>query len=495
MASSVIPPADTTVLHENYRSCPLYQLPEELVLGVCKHLEGSDVYIMRQTCAKLRRILSSPDLVKRTTWTSRSPARISIRYFSLPQLPTDWGDVLERLRRGPRCLSCTNIRVVAPPGGQPVYDRVMSRMLNNVKWCRYCRENHPLILFPHSERDVPDDQAVCILRQGSITVCPHFALSIANVHEMLKSSVSTRGKETLLFQCQRCSSGMSDAIPPSVTWIRCKLPWHSWGRVKIHWELPLKLDKKEFFYVKRSMHRGLDGISAVQAVRKALSRAAEDHSHLLCPHRSFDDGRLLDMFKRAYPYKSKLLPINVHQLRVEHHTERRLLATDYPDSLLRTPKTRGTICERCNPSKSSWGHQTTWRWTLGDRQDDRLYLERTLHLFIPNLRAYSPSEFDDWTQMLPPPSYGLPEDEELRHITWCPDKTCCNGKSWDNHFRILRNVWHWATEEPVPPPKAMLAVRTIDVAARRVEDPCRLFKSLPKPEQTSLMSRVSRLLL
>lgn len=47
-------------------------------------------------------------------------------------------------------------------------------------------------------------------------------------------------------------------------------------------------------------------------------------------------------------------------------------------------------------------------------------------------------EYNVWRQLLSPASYGLAEDTELRHITWCPDKQCANGgKGWAAHRQCL----------------------------------------------------------
>ncbi|KAK8079263.1 hypothetical protein PG994_003070 [Apiospora phragmitis] len=61
--------------------------------------------------------------------------RFSHRVSDLPNLGTDWGDVVERLRQHQCCSSCTNARLPAVFGGQSTYDRVVSRMVNQIKWC------------------------------------------------------------------------------------------------------------------------------------------------------------------------------------------------------------------------------------------------------------------------------------------------------------------------------------------------------------------------
>ncbi|KAK7963923.1 hypothetical protein PG988_010897 [Apiospora saccharicola] len=148
--------------HDNNFSSGLYRIPEELVLEICELLGGSDMYVMRQTCRKLRRILSSRQFVTPTLWTDRT------RISDLPSLATDWGDVLERLRRRQCCSSCTDVRFAPLAGAQSSYDKVMSRMVNNFKWCISCLASHPLIMFSHSQRNLPDEEAMCILGGGGI---------------------------------------------------------------------------------------------------------------------------------------------------------------------------------------------------------------------------------------------------------------------------------------------------------------------------------------
>lgn len=234
------------------------------------------------------------------------------------------------------------------------------------------------------------------------------------------------------------------------------------------------------------MTRGLDGFDAVGAVRKALEKAAERHNHLLCPHQSFDDGRLLNMFKSSRPWveppKSKINSNGLHRHTVGHFLGLQL-GRDRPSGSTTALETLGATCEYCSSfnSSSSWGHQVTWHWIFRDKEDGGLYLKREFSLYVPDLKRYSPRNFDDWTQMLPPTSYGRLQGKELRHITWCPDKACANGKSTENHARVLSNVWHVLADNYVPPrSKARPVLRYFDNSARRVEDQCLYVKDLPE---------------
>ncbi|KAK7948874.1 uncharacterized protein PG986_009760 [Apiospora aurea] len=56
---------------------------------------------------------------------------------------------------------------------------------------------------------------------------------------------------------------------------------------------------------------------------------------------------------------------------------------------------------------------------------------------VPDLAAPWSVIHDVWLQMLNPESYGLTTDKDLKHITWCPDKRCANGRSWATHQKHL----------------------------------------------------------
>lgn len=194
-------------LQENYHSCRLYQIPDELILGISEFLEGSDVYVLRQTSLKFRRIFSGRKFVKSVACSTKGS--------HIPNLPTDWGDVSERLRQMHCCLSCTDVRITTSPGVQSTYDKVMSRMVNSVKWCHSCRASHPLIMFPPSQRGFLNGGARCVLSQGSITVCPHFALSIKSLGGWMNSV--RPGSRAKVFACDKCITSIGTSKPPSVT--------------------------------------------------------------------------------------------------------------------------------------------------------------------------------------------------------------------------------------------------------------------------------------
>ncbi|KAK8029688.1 hypothetical protein PG993_010979 [Apiospora rasikravindrae] len=470
----VSPPGDIIAPQGDNRSCRLYQIPEEIILELCKFLDGSDVYIMRQTCQKFRRILSTPRFVQPTLWTIGARVHNPRTYFDLPTLKTDWGDVVERLRRRGCCSSCTNARLPGPLGADSTYDRVMRRMENQRQWCDPCMYIHPLILFPHDQRGLASG-ARCILSLGGIKVCPHFSFSVAEFEKIRRQYTTPERKHRRqLFRCGQCSGGMTGLMLPTVTWVPGFSMWPTRDRIKIKWRLYLKLDKKDFFYIKQYVKDGLNQTDAHRAVQRALSRASKNHDDLLCPHRSFDDGRLLEAFKREYPSNPPLIfPTNEGGATISRqypdHYER------YPDVLLASFQSDDT-CRSCNLYESSWGNQVEWKWEVRNEEATGLSLEREITLTIPDLRVpYKYMEHDEWLQMLPPPSYGLLQDVELRHITWCPDKACANGREdLRNHFRVLGNVQSMELYPLfVPEPGVQPAVRGRDLHVRRVEDPLR----------------------
>lgn len=132
---------------DNTAGSHLYQLPDELLLGICRHLEGSDVYIARQTCFLLRRVLSDEEFV--------SPARGLQALLRLPATPergVDWEDVHERLRRRGCCSACSDARMPKEDGGDSDFDTTLQPLVNETQYCLACNDWHPRIMFSHTQR-------------------------------------------------------------------------------------------------------------------------------------------------------------------------------------------------------------------------------------------------------------------------------------------------------------------------------------------------------
>ncbi|KAK6858220.1 hypothetical protein PG995_005919 [Apiospora arundinis] len=469
--------------HRNEQSSRLYKIPNEITLEICKYLEGSDVYIARQTCALFRQFLSTPRFVQETNWTDAGgrPLRPN-RSSELPRLRTDWGDIIARLRRRRCCSACINARVpVCGEGFCSLYEKVMSRMLNNVKWCEGCKTTHPLLMFSHSQRGM-NPGAKCILRTGGVTVCPHYTLSISNIYERPDLALWSYKHGEVVFKCDKCFDGISGYIKPTVSLDKPEILTrrrigdgqykYVKHQVKIKWRISLSSDTKGFNHIRNAMVLGMKKNKAAEVVRKALAKAAEDYNHLLCGHRRFDDGSLLTQWASLLPHttqatglgqKSKLEP---HEVPLLHEDDdlvpRNVIATTINHEL----------CGNAHGGPDGFRHRVKWSWSYWRKPNEPgLSLEREIILKVPDFGASFDSTHLDWIQMMSPASYGIQEDMELRHITWCPDETCANARGWATHIRILCNLMQhlcgWGDMERLGPVTGTIGV------SRRVEDQCR----------------------
>ncbi|KAK8085913.1 hypothetical protein PG994_000887 [Apiospora phragmitis] len=431
----------------------LYQLPDELVLAICRDLEGSDVYIMRQTCSLFRRVLAAPEFVRSVELIYIGLYLITVKRSTvdLPNLQVDWDDVFERLRRRRCCSACIDARIPKQVGGASPYDTTMLRMANETKYCTECQAWHPLIMFSQTQREA-EGGATCIMVEGGVAVCPHHTVSLRKLREwqdMIRNSSGELQPPPWLLRCDLCFQDLEDplrssAVQPSAT---CLLPevvrtTASKGALCVQWALPLRVDAKAVVAAGDTIVHWRAGVSnshQAEKVEKALSQAAEGYNDLLCPHVSFDDLHVFhdftqDSYNLAMDFRRGWLTP-----RSAVGTHGFIATPDDPRAAV--PSVLG-ICRVCSSPGRIRQLDRPWPiyeyfWGLGEHG---LSLERHLNLPVPDLTAPFSPVHEAWLQMLSPPSYGLCTDSVLQHITWCPDKQCANGRTWASHQRHLDNI-------------------------------------------------------
>ncbi|KAK8135204.1 hypothetical protein PG984_007216 [Apiospora sp. TS-2023a] len=463
-----VKPAWWLGMQHNLVLSPLYQLPEETLLAICRELEGADVYIMRQTCSNFRRILSVPEFVG---WEKLSclctlgkPPTVE-----LPKADVDWKDVHERLRRRGNCWACVDAQLPQQIGGDSAYDTAMLRLANQAKYCTECRTEHPLIMFSKKQREV-ETEAVCIMAEGGVSICPHHTVSLRTVREW-QDALRSKGEDAQhlappwFLRCDVCFSEFdeplrSSAVQPAATCLLPEVMQLSYpkqpsyslnermtapqGALCAQWTLPFRVNKKvaiaagwtasDYRKVRRhaSPHE-------VKKVEEALLQAAEaGYNDLLCPHNSFNKKYIFhDYLREAFG-----------------------AAIDFQDGCewkSRVDPFQGFVQQRNKFSWGPWGDRfcpicsepgylrplhsdfNRWqkyehRWIVGKHG---LALQQQLTLPVPDLSAPFSMAHEVWLQMLSPRSYRLTADTDLQHITWCPDRRCANGRSWATHQRHL----------------------------------------------------------
>ncbi|KAK8129214.1 hypothetical protein PG999_001594 [Apiospora kogelbergensis] len=173
-------------MQQNEVACPLYGLPEELTEAICREMDGSDVFIARQACSLLRRILSAPEFVAPERWTRNPRTTLFLPLGTVspmvdtPRLAVDWMAVKMCLDRNRCCSDCVEARIPKPDGSDSDFDKTMMRMANKRKYCFACKDDHPLIFFSRNQREVKrgerfrtgpaikNNRSVCILAESSM---------------------------------------------------------------------------------------------------------------------------------------------------------------------------------------------------------------------------------------------------------------------------------------------------------------------------------------
>ncbi|KAK8005957.1 hypothetical protein PG991_012254 [Apiospora marii] len=315
----------------------------------------------------------------------------------------------------------------------------MLRMANDTQWCTACQDWHPWIMFSQNERRSPSplpsewlkassalwahtQGGRCIMAEGSLSICPHHAVKLEGLGEWILSLgayVPKKPYSPLLLNCDICFQELpqpfrSAAVPPSATFH--PLPRDRRGVIGsafVSWTLPLQLDTDTVLQgnwtALQPRAAGEEARSRGDAAKleSALARAGETYNDLLCPHARLDDLQTLrDFADHAEEVVSDFQRGHTWDVRL------------------------GKYGFSLNHSSGNGGAPMIGPFA------------RMLELDVPALDRCSQfkTPYNVWRQLLNPEWYGLPEDTELRHITWCPDKQCANGKGWATHLHYLRVI-------------------------------------------------------
>ncbi|KAK7978670.1 hypothetical protein PG988_006160 [Apiospora saccharicola] len=437
-------------MQHNLVLSPLYQLPDEMLLAICRELKGSDVYIMRQTCSNFRRILSAPEFVAwekiRLYMLGKPPA------VELPKADVDWQDAYERLRRRRCCSACIDARLPKQVGGESAYDTAMLRLANQTKYCTECRTEHPLIMFSKKQREA-EGGAICIMaevaryaaepRRGCKAPSAAVVPALRHMFRRVRGALAVLGGPA----CCDLSPARGHEAVRAMKLSERKYSSAGWGSTVtgtqgalcVQWTMPFRVHTQEAVaagLTSLNYRTGTRASHGAEKVEKVLFQAAESgYNDLLCPHTSFDNPPLFhdylwDAFGAAQDFEDKcewenrLDPVQgfVQQ------SNKQSWVPGY-SGLCRTCSRPGYL-KPLYPAPQQYEH----RWIVSKHG---LALQRQLTVLVPDLSTWFSRAHEIWLQMLSPRSYGLTADTELQHITWCPDRQCTNGRSWATHQRHL----------------------------------------------------------
>ncbi|KAI1404282.1 hypothetical protein F4819DRAFT_447800 [Hypoxylon fuscum] len=404
----------------NCTHCAFYRLPEELVLQILGNLDNATKGIAQRTCGLFMRIMFDPTLdCRRPAWWFKNSFP-SYNVDVLPLLVLPDRDILDRDRF---CDDCLRFR----EDGR--YDNAM-KALQNTLWCSHCNESHKRPAFSSRQRAASPAIRVCVLAEGKAHICNHESISWV---KDLKPITSTKKPHQL---CRHPDHYLS--------WYTC---WkHFWDDLrgselilhgKPHINLffnedrPLRISSQATIFLFKLHHQTPVTRAFLQ---EQLIANAHTLGKMLCPHVTVDDGQLLLPFcsNRCACFDS--MPWVNHDCTGVKRLCCRCTAAELrgrtgyflPTYLFHQHSYKCNVCD----ASYSWGRYgsavtITIRALMGSCEpalpkDHCLYRRRR-----------------SWAYKLHPESWGILEDDELRHVAWCDDIFCASRWRWEKLSRLL----------------------------------------------------------
>ena len=433
-------------LQANIRNCFLYRLPPELMVKiVAEHTDSVTMQIMRRTCGLFLRTISDLEIRKfNVAMLKGLPITLPLTLYHQNDRLV-WplhGSNEERKEQKPQVTALlhrdSSLRFC---DGCQTLDKTESRdekleRLRHPLWCSGCGENHASLFFSSRQRSVPSEQRICIGREGSIRLCDHEVLTWEAVE---KAVAEYRASD-------------SDS-PDGSAWrgiLECaQQHMHGTGEAPMHQDRPkvrVSLDGDAISIQRFEIPVCLFDSAATSVTRDQLRQlitSAEPGNTALCPHVSFTDGQLALPFEPnqcACFGQADEIPDGRNDADSKHITTAKPLAHCQSVYV-------NCDCCRCQAVKSSGNPAMShcyycsscdmnFRWNVWDYGG----LVLTSHAsIILNGQAFGPSR-PDWLQFLDPHSWGITEDEDLRHIAWCADQQCATMFRWERLLELFRSM-------------------------------------------------------
>ena len=396
----------------------LCRLPDEILLLIMSHLDDVALFCLRHSSRTFLRLFSSPDFQQyhmgygyawasqRTWYDGAKPGGmvISDRY----------------------CAKCAYMR--AQKRNDPRFAALFGQRLH----CSPCKKTHPAVLFSAAQRHAGDKSRICIGHEGSLRVCDHLALSWRDIERWVAlfgdldsyGLHTTRGRlcddTAHKYRCEKKSTyrarpdGLFGGVEVSL------VREHATLTVTVEWR----------------NHAGLRGTLSSMDIRQALEATQQEGArHLVPPLRPGDSGAM-----RAF---------DPNTCSCVHYSGSEQVAFEL------YPPREGTCRSDEGGSRSLdfGGCHYTKLWSADDAKRDfsaarcphrcgdiefRYSMDVSLNVFgRKDGQVIDPL----WYRVLNPESYGLAEDEESRHILWCPRKSCGNyhGNNDINRFSDIKS--------------------------------------------------------
>lgn len=430
----------------NLRRSLLIRLPDELLLRIMQRLDTVDMYMLRQVLFTLWRIYQDKTFAEFHCPRKDEYIRASLWDSSVTgKICTD-KETRMRAKETGFCVACSTRRKMTN------FNRsCWAFHYGEFLFCSECGHRHPKLHFSHQQRNQSSETRKCIGSEGVARVCPHITISPSSLRQAVMNEEGVDiarmklGDGFCFARCNDCRVIASSTLAKyDPTHMFSFTPWyaprvmlkttvssrplhghdalqHSLG---LHWCLPVfRVAEKE----------------QVTDIRPSQELKAFGHEYgdLLCPHVTYDDGQLLRPFdpqscsclgtdSRVGAVSGAKSP--VEGCKFEWWSCKALARENKRDKTIFIP----FGAEDCHQVECK-GCDTTYQW---HRFEADVYLSRrSLSTFVTGTNE--DREVPDVDALLDPNTYCSNSDNEMKHLLWCDDRDCRNGRHWIEYGRQL----------------------------------------------------------
>jgi hypothetical protein len=377
----------------------------------------------------------------------------------------------------------------------------MMELLSRQIWCKACYRMHPAIFFTQSERvdgfrqtshllygyigiQVSSWTTSCIRAEGAIRVCRHKSISYDDMcswkaHMTGSGPPSISPRPFTPWACTECLGGVEDVPCVGIQ----SIPRAKAGSLSMRFSSAAALDFKSaaeqpkidlgyarssagipnitkswripIFYIDQELAQPITS----EFIQDALQAAHEKYNPILCPHVSFTDGSLLDALQSSLKDINRVSSVPSQQ---QHGIcnepapkmgwlgwfQGKTHAIDQPTVGERTGE--AAQCLRIGNPVTCFHCIADYSWS---RKGDFVFIEGHHNFSFCKLDPTQPSMDMTFINAMDPESYSLGHDTDLKHVTWCPNRDCVNGRNFATHLSnllVMNQICEAFADEPPP---------------------------------------------
>lgn len=399
----------------NIRRSRVLQLPDELLLEIMHATAIDDLYMLRQVSFTFWRLYQGREFDR------------FCRQYQQPSAGSEGfrrdKKTVTRARRNAFCEPCFQVL-------ESGKHRNLLKTLRMQLLCSFCRRAHSKWQFPPAKRSSSGSARQCILSDGFICLCRHRLVSLKSIRNLcFHNDGMTRLEDSDSYTIEWCddchSEGFhsgwdgrrSELVPPSLH-LSTGVGWKLQNRVRLSlkWTVPL-------------LEISQDARVTMMDVQRSLEEVESKYGITTCPHLSFTDGQLLRMLDPrvcvCFGKDNRLGNQKDHGSK--NTVSAQILTSCRRDAIGRLMPYGGQFESR------SWNHHMLCNFCdtsyLLKRYGGHVFLHRNTDVDVYAGKTHRCSEE---VAAIEPSSHTQGYDEETKHLTWCYEKGCRNGKHWDS---------------------------------------------------------------